>query len=131
MVIFNSYVKLTEGKSQGEARSGFLMFKVRAYPGLLWPDPAIKLQLSFHQMLHLIVGHPHRTHPSHAQGEFHGGPGLSANFAARVVVGSLALRSPRHAVALRLDGEGEMDQDLTNQGIQMDLGCFNHPMNGS
>jgi hypothetical protein len=24
-----------------------------------------------------------------------------------------------------------MDQDLTNQGIQMDLGCFNHPMNGS
>ena len=82
-------------------------------------------------MLHLIVGHPHRTHPSHAQGEFHGGPGLSANFAARVVVGSLALRSPRHAVALRLDGEGEMDQDLTNQGIQMDLGCFNHPMDGS
>ena len=122
MVIFNSYVKLPEGKSQGEAKSGFLMFKVRAYAGL-WPDPAIKIQLSFHQ--------PHRTHPSHAQGEFHGGPGLSANFAARVVVGSLALRSPRHAVALRLDGEGEMDQDLTNQGIQMDLGCFNHPMDGS
>ena len=72
-------------------------------------------------MLHLIVGHPHGAHPSHAQGQFHGGPGLSTRFAARVVVGRLALRAPRDAVALRLDGEGEMDQDLTKtQGIQND-----------
>ena len=82
-------------------------------------------------MLHLIVGHPHGAHPSHAQGQFHGSPGLSANFAAGVVVGRLALGSPCDAIALRLDGEREMDQDLTkNQGWWMDLACFNQPMDG-